>query len=581
MNKKLVLGCSIPLVLFMVGGYVGVRRLMHTEPKPEPVETVRRGDVEIKVVENGTIEPLRKVEVKSKVGGRLLEMKAEEGDVVKTGQLMVKIDPQEINSQVAALQSQLKGSEARLAAAKKNAFYQKDQTSTSIDQYVQNLASAEARLKSVEADSGVQQKITDQTIAAARASLASSQASLKAQQESLELMRQSTHPQNITSAQSALDQAKAQAENAFRNLDRQKQLLKSGYVARQVVDQAQTDYDVALAHQREVQQKRDLQAKTNQLEESNLRSQIEASKGQVSQQEAALIQAEASVLPATKLQDLAGARAAVAQAKAQLVGARSGKTQDQIRKDDVTAAEAEVEQLRNQLAQLQVQQADTTLYAPMDGVVTKKYSEVGELITSAIASFGSGTPIYQVADLSTMLIKINVNEVDVAKLKAGLLTEVTIDSSRGTIFQGKIRRVSPSAAGDSTTSAATTAAGGVIRFPVQIQIDQANSLLKPGMSARCSMIVNRKKAVLRVPVNCVKTENGKSTVQIVTSTMKDGHKVESTTPREVKIGLKGDDYIEVVSGLSEGEKVRPNPFSGPPRKTIDIDMGDNNRGNNG
>ena len=266
MNKKLVLGCSIPLVLFMVGGYVGVRRLMHTEPKPEPVETVRRGDVEIKVVENGTIEPLRKVEVKSKVGGRLLEMKAEEGDIVKTGQLMVKIDPQEINSQVAALQSQLKGSEARLAAAKKNAFYQKDQTSTSIDQYVQNLASAEARLKSVEADSGVQQKITDQTIAAARASLASSQASLKAQQESLELMRQSTHPQNITSAQSALDQAKAQAENAFRNLDRQKQLLKSGYVARQVVDQAQTDYDVALAHQREVQQKRDLQAKTNQLD---------------------------------------------------------------------------------------------------------------------------------------------------------------------------------------------------------------------------------------------------------------------------------------------------------------------------
>jgi RND family efflux transporter MFP subunit len=352
-------------------------------------------------------------------------------------------------------------------------------------------------------------------------------------------------------------------------------------VARQVVDQAQTDYDVALAHQREVQQKRDLQARTNALEESNLRSQIQGAKSAVMQQEAALSQAEASVLPATRLQDLAAARAAVAQAKAQLTGARAGKTQDQIRKDEVTAAEAEVEQLRNQLAQLQVQQNDTTLYAPMVGVITKKYSEVGELITSAIASFGSGTPIYQVADLSTMLIKINVNEVDVAKLKAGLLTEVTIDSSRGAVFLGKIRRVAPSAAGDSATAAATASAGGVIRFPVQIQIDQADPRLKPGMSARCAMIVARRKGVLRLPVNCVKTENNKSTVLIVTDTIVDGHKAEKTTPRDVQVGLKGDDYIEVISGVNEGERVRPNPYSGPPRKAIDLDMGDGNNNNKG
>src|SRR5580700_9110865 len=125
MNKKLVAGCGMSLLVVGVLASWGMRRLLHTEPKPEPIETVKRGDVEIKVIETGTIEPLRKVELKSKVGGRLSKMLVDEGDRVKAGQIMATIDPQEINAQVAALKAQLDGSQARLSSARKNVIFQR------------------------------------------------------------------------------------------------------------------------------------------------------------------------------------------------------------------------------------------------------------------------------------------------------------------------------------------------------------------------------------------------------------------------------------------------------------------------
>jgi len=579
MNKKVVFGCTTPVVLLVILSSYGVRKMMHTEPKPEPIETVKRGDVETKVIETGTIEPLRKVELKSKVGGRLSRMLVEEGDKVKAGQTMALIDPTEINAQVAALEASLKGSRARLASAKKNVTFQRDTTATNIDQYIQNAASAEAHLKEVESDAQIQPKLTEQTIAGAKASLEASQASLKALKDTLDLMTQTTNPQNAVSAQAGYDQAKVQAENAERNVARQKRLLARGFVAQQVIEQAQTDCDVAEAHARDVKLKLDQIELSNKLAEANLRSQIANAASVVRQQESALVQAEASVLPSDKMHELASAQAAYAQAKAQIASAKAGKTQDQMRLDDVAAAEADVSNWQNQLDNLRVQQHDTTLMASMAGVVTKKYSEVGELVTSAIASFGPGTPIFQIADLSTMLIKINVNEIDIAKLKKGLLTEVTTDSSRGALFLGKIRRVAPAAGGTDAANAAPST-GNVIRFPVEIQIDQEDNRLKPGMSARCSMVVARQRSVLRLPTNCVKTEKGKSIVQIVTNTVVDGKKAEKLETRAVTIGLIGDEFVEIKSGVKEGERVRPNPYTGPPRKTIDVDLGDS-KGNNG
>ncbi|HZT43925.1 MAG TPA: efflux RND transporter periplasmic adaptor subunit [Chthonomonadaceae bacterium] len=577
MGRKILLGCGLPLVVVGMLLFLSARALLKPAPKTERSETASRGDVEIKVVENGTIEPLKKVEIKSKVGGRIAHLFVDEGMVVRKGQLLATIDPQEVNSQVAALQAQLASAQAKLAEARKNAIYQQAQTSTGIDQYRHNVANAAAHLRELEAEAEAQPKLTQQSIDIAQANLEAAQAALKAQQDSLNLMVQSTHPQAVVSAQAAYDQAKAQLENARRNLQREQQLLKKGYVPQSDVDTSDTDTQVAEAHLRDVKEHLDRIRQANALEEANARSQVANALGQVRQMEAALAQAKTSVLPITMRRQMDSARAAYEQAKAQLAAAEAGKTQDLMRGDDIKAAAADARQIQNQLDQLLVQQNDTRLVAPMTGVVTKRYIEVGELVTSGISSFSSGTPIYQIGDLATMLVTININEVDINKVRLGMPAEVTIDAARGVTFLGHVHKVAPAAltsasASSSDTSASSSASGTntVIRFAVEIQIDHADVRLKPGMSAHCAIMVARHRNVLRVPTNCVQGTGGKGTVQIVTSTLKQGQPVETTTARPVTIGLRGDDFVEITSGVNEGEKIRPLPYTGPPRKAFDV-----------
>ncbi|HEV2471434.1 MAG TPA: efflux RND transporter periplasmic adaptor subunit, partial [Chthonomonadales bacterium] len=390
---------------------------------------------------------------------------------------------------------------------------------------------------------------------------------------------QSTNPQAVVAAKAAYDQAAAQTINARRNWQRQKQLLAKGYVAQQVTDSAETDYMVAEAHQKDMKERLDRVGQANEISAENARSQVAAAAGAVDQARAALQQAQNSDLPLTKQEDLANARAGYRQSKAQLASAESSRAQDLERKAEVAAATADTKQIQNQLQQELVHLGYLSLYAPMDGVVTHKYVEVGEVVMSGISGFGSGTPIYQISNLKSMVVKIDVNEVDIEKVRLGMPTDVVIDAAGGATFQGHVRQIAPAALATASSSGSSSTAGspgspdGVIRFPVEIQVDTADVRMMPGMSARCSIIIARRKDVLRLPTNCVSGDGANATVQVVNPAAKPGKTVETVTTHKVVAGLRGDDFVEVKSGLSEGEQVRPFPYNGPPRKAIDIQTG--------
>ncbi|MDE2127438.1 MAG: HlyD family efflux transporter periplasmic adaptor subunit [Armatimonadetes bacterium] len=576
MKKKLLYFCALPFVVFVLVIVLAARVLLHPTPKAIQTDTATTGNVSIKVVETGTIEPLHKVDVKSRVAGRISVLYVDEGASVAQGQVLGRIDPQQIDTQVNAQRAQLESADARIASARKSMQFQLTATTTGVNEAEQNLRAAAAALKEAEIESAVQPKLTTAGIQAAAANLASQQQVLNAQEQSLKLLKETTNPQAVVSAQVAVDQAKAQRDNARLNMQRQHQLLAKGFVSAQAVDQADTDYQVAQSHLQDVAQHLALVRQANALQLATAEAQVAGAQQQVRQMRAALNQARSTPLNQQKVAALESARATYLQDVAQLEAARSQVIQNGVKSDAINGAVADAAQIQQGLQGLLVNQRDTTILAPMSGVVTKRFVEAGELVTSGIESFNSGTAIFEIADLAKMLVTVDINEVDVAKVRRGMLAEVTIDAAPGVIFTGHVLKVAPAAIGSSSdtgTSASTTAAANtqqVIRFEVKIQMDHADRRLKPGMSARCSIIVARRRSVVMVPNECVTGTGANATVQVLRNVIVKGVPTQKPTPVPVVAGLRGDEYTEIVSGLKAGDKVVPAPYTGPPRKTFDI-----------
>lgn len=559
MSRKAILGFSILLVIVGVLAWMGWRTYGRTDQPAARLVSVDRGDVVIKVTESGTIEALKKVEVKSKVAGRVAKLYVDEGYKVRTGQALAEIDPTEINSQVAQIQAQLDGAQARYQQALRGVLYQQDVTVAGVRQQEETLRASQARLRVAQQEQTSQPQLSASEIDQA-------EAGLKSAQDNLTLLTNSTHPQAVVNAQSGYDEARAAAENAKRNLDRQQRLFDKGYVAEQVVDGARSELASVNARRDQARKRLDLIEEQNRLEMANAASRVKEAR-------AALDRAKVNrSLIDIKRQEALAAWSTVDQAVAALKLARASGRQDKMRQDDVLAAHATVVQLENQLREVQVRQGDTHLVAGMDGVVTRRYIEQGELITSGVSTFSSGTPVLQIADLSRMLVKISVNEVDVHKLRVGLPVDITIDGAKGALFLGRISKVAPAALGAGDPNQAAGGNQGVIRFAVEVVVDHPDSRLKPGMSARCSIIISQRKNVFRLPVDCVEGDGDKASVQIGSGAVKKGKTVQSFRTQKVTAGLRGDSHVEIVSGLKEGERVKPGIFKGPARQTLDLMM---------
>src|SRR5262249_3646212 len=158
-----------------------------------------------------------------------------------------------------------------------------------------------------------------------------------------------------------------------------------GFVSQQVVDSAKSEYLAMKARLANAQKHLQLIEDQNKFERFNAENRVR-------QEQAALDSAKANLaqIPISK-HELDVAKAAVEQARAQLKSAESNEKQDRMREDEIVQARASVVQLQNQLKEVKVHQFDTTLTATMAGTVTKRYIEEGELVTSGVSTFSTGT----------------------------------------------------------------------------------------------------------------------------------------------------------------------------------------------
>src|SRR5258706_277870 len=116
----------------------------------------------------------------------------------------------------------------------------------------------------------------------------------------------------------------------------------------------------------------------------------------------------------------------------------------------------------------------SNVIAPMDGVVLTKNVEIGESITSGVSSFNAGTVMFSIADVSKMIVKAGVNEVDIGKIHVSMPVKVSLDAYPKTFFAGLIDRIAP----------AVRLEDKVRLFDVEILLDAQGRELRSGMTAK-------------------------------------------------------------------------------------------------
>ena len=161
--------------------------------------------------------------------------------------------------------------------------------------------------------------------------------------------------------------------------------------------------------------------------------------------------------------------------------------------------------------------------APMSGVVIKRGVELGETVTSGVSSFNAGTVLFTVADLKSLIIRVNLNEVDIAKVHTGQPVRISLDAYPQKIFTGRVSFVAPSA----------ELVEKIKVFKIEVALDELGEAFKTGMSANVEILGDRKEKAVSVPLEALQRKEG----QVVVYRYKD--KLPPAELKKAKEGLSG------------------------------------------
>ncbi len=208
-------------------------------------------------------------------------------------------------------------------------------------------------------------------------------------------------------------------------------------------------------------------------------------------------------------------------------------------RQDTLVASASVSSSRISLDTANQRLDDTMVSAPMDGIVTERFVQTGQIISSGISNTGGGTPVMILSDLSRLFIEARVDESDIGSVRAGQRVKISVDAFPDERFMGEVVRIAP--VGVNVQS--------VVTFEVRIEVmSQNKGLLMPEMTADVEIVVAESIDVLTLPSRAIRTMEGR---RIVTVAGGGDHPVE----REVTTGLDNGQLIEIIDGLTEGDVV--------------------------
>jgi HlyD family secretion protein len=363
-----------------------------TKIDPSKLAKVERADLAKSVVATGKVEPITKVELKSKASGIVQKLRVDAGDKVKVGQVLAELDREEIQARVSQAQAQLQASEA-------------------------NMKAAVADLQRAKVD---------------------------AEAPDVPLLK--------------------------RAYERAQNMAKDGVVSASALDDAQKNYELAL-----------------------------------------------------NKQNVSKAQLIVGNAK-------------------VGQAQAQVEQDRANLKQLDEQLNYTEIVSPIDGIVLSRDVEVGDAVSSILVLGSSATLVMTLGDTSEVYVKGKVDESDIGKVYLGQPARIKVESFKDKTFTGKVTKISPMG----------VEKDNVTTFEVRASINNPGGELKANMTANAEVILEEHKGVLQIPEGAlIYDKDKKSSVEVPDPKGKDGKRKVA-----VKIGISNGAKTELLdNALKENDQV--------------------------
>jgi HlyD family secretion protein len=389
MTKKI-----IPIVLIPVAVIVGAV-LWSRRSSEEPNRIRLSGNIE-----------LTQVDISFKLPGKLIERTVDEGDSVRKGQLIARLDDAQLVKQKLALVAGVQGANSMLAQSATAEQWQKATLQADLEQRHAAIHQAQARL--------------DQLLAGSR-------------------------PQEIQQAQAAVADAKTLHDQAARDWERAQTLYKNDDISTAQRDQAQARFHSTAAVLKQAMERLAI------VQEGPRKEEIAAARAQLAQMQAAFKVAEANQLETKR------------------------------RAEEIATRRADLERSRAQLGVTESQLNDTYVYSPIEGVVLVKSAEVGEVLAA-------GTTVVTIGDVEHPWVRGYIRETDLGRVKLGQKVRVTTDSYPGKEYWGRVSFIASEA--EFTPKQIQTREERVkLMYRIKVDVDNPHQELKSNMPVDAEIVL--------------------------------------------------------------------------------------------
>ena len=494
---------------------------------------VKRGNFQERISATGNLEALVEVEVKSNVEGEIISLLVDEGDYVEINEILLELDPKRIIEDKRQAEANVDAAKAGVTQAELQTELKRAQLATRLTEAENNFKIAESNLTTTRAESA--QRLTQ-----AETDIQTTKNTLEQDQLSLEQARLALNQAKLTliDNEASLVSVKVSLDNAESERDRSRDLFEKKFVSKRSLEEAENSFASVTSQHNSAKQRVAAQKETIESQKKTVKAKesiIETRRSTLKFQE----------LNLEKLSEMRKAQERRNQlqldiAKTQLDQTSATTDQEQVVSDQSRII-AEAGLLRNESSlETEKERLDwTTIRAPIAGTITLLELEEGEIVTSGRSAFSQSPPLMTISDLSQMVVKTYINEVDMEKLKMDQLSEIESDAYKGRIYQGRVMEVSPIG----------VERDNIISFEIMIEVIDSPPELRPGMSTDVDIITYEEKDVLLVPVEAVQSE---TTVTAIAQVGDSANRFKSGQSVQLK-SLTGKTFNGTVTNVQDSQ----------------------------